>query len=77
MFSYSQMGYLKDPPNVDLLDVEYETAEMEKVSVVIQWSFTGAQFKGLRQSKVVSVRLGVFLPIYRNVYRKCISSTNF
>ena len=48
MFSYSQMGYLKDPPNVDLLDVEYETAEMEKVSVVIQWSFTGARFKGLR-----------------------------
>ena len=26
------MGYLKDPPNVDLLDVEYETREMERVS---------------------------------------------
>merc|ERR1719376_1533467 len=27
----TEMGYLKDPPNVDLLDVEYETEDMEMI----------------------------------------------
>ena len=61
------MGYLKDPPNVDLLDVEYETPEMEEVSEC-HFSQTSCRVqtftKNFPQNKAMGESISKFNPEY-------------